>query len=158
MQTPLMHNSDVGIVICHATINFKQIYCGNSIEWRAIWFETTKIWFQTILHDTKFSCITFVLKSHNLISLIRTFGQYWYFIYSVAKRKKRKRMRKRNLSFCFVLVFQLRFREKPAHIVNKPHLRNHRLQVPPQNECEKYREKKPRVALTLWSAVVSQHT
>ena len=63
-------------------------------------------------------------------------------------------MRKRNLSFCFVLLFQLRFREKPAHIVNKPHLRNHRQQVPPQNECEKYREKKPRVAL----AVVSQHT
>ena len=76
MQTPLMHNSDVGIVICHATINFKQIYCGNSIEWRAIWFETTKIRFQTILHDTKFSCITVALKSLNLIALIQTFGQY----------------------------------------------------------------------------------
>ena len=158
MQTPPMHNSDVGIVICHATIRFEQIYGGNSIEWRAIWFETTKIWLQTILHNTKFSCITFVWKLHNLIALIQTFGQYWYFIYSVAKKKKRERMRKRNLSFCFVFVFQLRFREKPAHIVNKPHLWNHRLQVPPQNECEKYREKKPRVTLTLWSAVVSQHT
>lgn len=113
MQTPLMHNSDVGIVICHATINFKQIYCGNSIEWRAIWFETTKIWFQTILHDTKFSCITVALKSLNLIALIQTFGQYWYFVYSVAKKKKRKRMRKMNFKslFCFVLLFQLRFRE-----------------------------------------------
>ena len=101
MQTPPMHNSDVGIVICHATIRFEQIYGGNSIEWRAIWFETTKIWLQTILHNTKFSCITFVWKLHNLIALIQTFGQYWYFIYSVAKKKKRKRMRKMNFKFLF---------------------------------------------------------
>lgn len=125
MQTLPMHNSDVGIVICHATIRFEQIYGGNSIEWRAIWFETTKIWFQTILHDTKFSCITDVLKSLNLIALIQTFGQYWYFVYSVAKKKKRKRKEKWISRLCFVLLFQLRFREKSAHIVNKPHMWNH---------------------------------